>query len=56
MAAICQLRQPHSQGHAYVDRLVADGKTKKEAIRVLKRRISNTVYRHLVADAARSRG
>ena len=49
MAAICQLRQPHSDGRAYFDRKVAEGKTKKEAIRALKRQISNAVYRHLVA-------
>ena len=32
MAAICQLRQPHSAGRAYVDRKLAEGKTKKEGI------------------------
>jgi len=51
MAAICQLRQPHSDGRAYFERKVAEGKTNKEAIRALKRQISNAVYRHLVADA-----
>jgi transposase len=56
MAAICQLRHPGSEGRTYFDRHVAEGKTKKEAIRVLKRKISNTVYRHLVADAANRRG
>jgi transposase len=56
MAAICQLRQPHSEGRAYLDRRVAEGKTKKEALRALKRQISNTVYRHLVTDAATRRG
>jgi transposase len=56
MAAICQLRQPHSDGHAYVDRKVAEGKTKKEAIRALKRQISNAVYRQLVVDARRNNG
>jgi len=56
MAAICQLRQPHSDGRAYFDRRVAEGKTPKEALRALKRQISNTVYRHLVTDAARTRG
>ena len=54
MAAICQLRQPHSAGRAYVDRKLAEGKTKKEGIRALKRQISNAVYRHLVADARRT--
>ncbi len=56
MAAICQLRHPGSEGRVYVDRHVAAGKTKKEAIRVLKCKISNTVYRHLAADAANRRG
>jgi transposase len=53
MAAICQLRQPHSEGRAYFDRRVGEGKTKKEALRALKRHVSNAVYRQLVADARR---
>ena len=32
---------------------MAEGKAKKDAIRSLKRQISNTVYRHLVLDAQR---
>ena len=56
LAAVCQLRQPHCDGRVYFDRRVAEGKTKKEALRALKRQISNTVYRHLVADAANTRG
>ena len=56
LAAVCQLRHPHSDGRAYFDRRVAEGKTNKEALRALKRQISNTVYRHLVADAATRRG
>jgi transposase len=55
MAAICQLRQSHSDGRAYFERRVKEGKTNKEAIRALKRHISNAVYRHLVADARRAR-
>jgi transposase len=53
LAAICQIRQTHSEGRAYFDRKVADGKTKKEALRALKRQISNAVYRQLLADATR---
>jgi transposase len=53
MAAICQLRQPSSEGRAYFERRVAEGKTKREAIRALKRHISNRVYQHLVTDARR---
>ena len=51
LAVMCQLRQPHSEGRAYFDRRVAEGKTNKEAIRALKRQISNNVYRHLITDA-----
>jgi integrase len=43
LAAVCQIRQPHSDGHAYFDRKVTEGKTKKEALRSLKRQISNAV-------------
>jgi transposase len=53
MVAICQIRQKDSEGRAYFERKVAEGKTKKEAIRSLKRRISNTVYRQLVLDSQR---
>ncbi len=56
MAAISQLRQPHCEGRVFFDRKVAEGKTKREAIRALKRQISNAVYRHLVADARRHVG
>jgi transposase len=55
MAAICQLRQPHSDGRAYFERRVKEGKTNKEAIRALKRQISNAVYRRLVPDTRRAR-
>ena len=55
MVAICQLRQPHSEGRAYFERRVAEGKSNKEALRSLKRHLSNVVYRQLVADAARAR-
>ena len=53
LAAICQIRQPHAEGRAYFERKVAEGKTKKDAVRSLKRHISNAVYRQLVIDAAR---
>ena len=54
MVAICQMRHPGSAGRVYVDRKVAEGKTKREAIRALKRHISNVVYRQLVIDDQRS--
>jgi transposase len=54
MAAISQIRQSHSQGRAYFDRKVAEGKTKKEALRSLKRQVSNAAYRQLLVDAQRA--
>jgi transposase len=56
LAAITQLRQPTNDGRRYFDRKVDEGKTKREAIRSLKRHISNAVYRQLLADARRAAG
>ena len=53
MVAICQIRQRDSEGRAYFERKIAEGKTKREALRSLKRQISNTVYRQLVLDSQR---
>jgi transposase len=52
LAAITQIRFAHSPGQAFFERKVAEGKTKKEATRTLKRRIRDAVYRHLLANAA----
>jgi transposase len=51
IAAVTQLRHAHSEGRAYFERKVGEGKTKKEALRSLKRRISDAVYRQLLLDA-----
>jgi transposase len=51
MAAITQIRHTHSDGRAYYERKVAEGKTHKEALRCLKRRISDAVYARLQAGA-----
>jgi transposase len=51
MAAITQIRHAHSDGRAYYDRKIAEGKTCKEALRCLKRRISDAIYARLLADA-----
>src|ERR1022692_1799059 len=51
MAAIPQIRHAHSDGRPYFDRKLAEGKTHKEALRCLKRRISDTLYAGLRADA-----
>jgi transposase len=53
IAAVTQLRHAHSPGRAYYDRKRAEGLTGRAALRSLKRRISDVVYRHLVVDAAR---
>jgi len=53
MAAITQIRYKHSDGRAYYDKKIAEGKTPKEALRALKRQISDALYRCLKADAAR---
>ena len=44
MAAITQIRHRHSVGRACYDKKIADGKTRKEALRSLKRRISNASH------------
>jgi transposase len=48
--ATVQLRNP-TQGRAYFDRKKASGKTSMEAMRSLKRRLSDIVYRRMVDDA-----
>ena len=53
IAAIAQLRFD-TEGRAYYERKLAEGKSSKDAIRSLKRRISDRVYRHLNIDAQRS--
>ena len=50
IAATTQLRHD-TEGRAYYRRKLAAGKTKAEAMRCLKRRISDVLYRRLRADA-----
>ena len=54
MAAITQIRHKHSDGRAYYDKKIAEGKTGKEALRALERQISDAIYKRLKADAART--
>ena len=51
--AVVQLRNP-TEGRAYYDRKVAAGKTPREAMRALKRRLSDIVYHQMITDARRS--
>jgi transposase len=53
IAAVTQLRHD-TTGRVYYDKKIGEGKTPKEAIRALKRRISDAAYRALIADAART--
>ena len=50
IAAACQIRLD-TPGRAYYRRKLAAGKTRAEAMRFLKRRISDAIYRQLLADA-----
>ena len=52
MIAVTQLRHRHSAGRLYFERKLFEGKTNKEALRALKRHVSNAVYRQLAIDAA----
>ena len=54
MAAVTQIRYRHSQGRAYYDKKRAEGKTGKEALRALKRQISDAIFACLQADARRA--
>jgi transposase len=51
MAAITQIRHKHSKGRAYYDKKLTEGKTHKEALRSLKRQISDAIFARLQADA-----
>jgi transposase len=52
LMAIVQIRHP-TAGQAYYRRKRAEGKSPKEALRCLKRRLSDAVYRCLLADQHR---
>lgn len=50
MMAVTQIRHPGTPGRQYYEHKRAEGKTPKEALRCLKRRLSDLVYRQMVAD------
>jgi hypothetical protein len=54
MVAVTQIRHRHSEGRVYYDKKLAEGKTPKEALRSLKRQISNAIFACLQADARRA--
>lgn len=54
MAAVTQVRHRHSDGRAYYAKKLAEGKTPEEALRSLKRQISDAIFACLRADARRA--
>jgi transposase len=50
MVAVCQARSD-ARGCAYYRKKIAEGKSRKEALRCLKRRISDAVFKSLMADS-----
>ena len=54
MTAVTQIGHRHSQGRAYYDKKLAEGQTPKEALRSLKRQVSNAIFACLQADARRA--
>jgi len=50
MVAVCQARS-EARGGAYYRKKIAEGKSRKEALRCLKRRVSDVVFRSLVTDS-----
>jgi len=54
VAAITQIHRRHSDGRAYYDKKLAEGKTSKQTLRSLKRQVSNAIFACLQADARRA--
>jgi transposase len=50
MMAVTQIRYPTTAGRLYYEQKRREGKTPKEALRCLKRRLCDLVYRQLLAD------
>jgi transposase len=53
IAALTQVRMRRSTGRAYYDRKISEGKTHNEAMRCLKRRLADHVWRIMIADERR---
>ena len=48
--ALTQVRMPNSRGRAHYDQKIAQGKTHAEAMRCLRRRLTDYVWRSMIAD------
>jgi transposase len=53
LIAVTQVRMRNSIGRAYFDKKLAEGKTRNEAMRCLKRRLANHIWRMMIADERR---
>jgi transposase len=53
LVAVTQVRMTNSPGRRYFDKKIAEGKTRNEVIRCLKRRIASHVWRIMLADEKR---
>lgn len=51
--AVTQVRMPTSIGRAYYDKKIAAAKSRNEAMRCLKRRLANHIWRLMIADQRR---
>jgi transposase len=51
MAAVTQIRNPGTVGRTYYDRKIAAGMPHRSALRALKRKVSDAIYRRLIEDA-----
>jgi transposase len=50
MVAVCQARSD-ARGGGYYRKKMAEGKSRKEALQCLKRRVCDAVFRSLLADS-----
>lgn len=55
LIAVTQVRMCHSAGRRYFDTKIAEGKTRNEAMRCLKRRLANHLWRLMIADEQQRR-
>jgi transposase len=53
LIAVTQVRMHHSIGRRYFDTKIAEGKSRNEAMRCLKRRLANHLWRLMTADEQR---
>jgi len=53
LIAVTQVRIRNSIGRAYFDNKIAEGKTRNEAMRCLKRRLASRIWRVMIADERR---